>query len=107
MGVLGHVPTECEFLMRKGCDFAVLVEVEDDEPLPYGTTFTFYVNSRDGSELVGFWPFVEVEAGGGQIQIYADDHEIIPDGAKFTVILEKPGFPKTPWYEGRVSKVNR
>lgn len=107
MRVLGHVPTKCEILMRKGCDFADLVEVEDDEPLPDGTTITLYVYSRDSSELIGFWPFVEVEAGGGQIQIYADDHEIIPDGAKFTVILEKPGFPKTPWYEGRVSKVNR
>lgn len=42
-----------------------------------------------------------------QLQIYADDHEIIPDGGRFLVVLEKTGFPKTPWLEGRISKVNR
>lgn len=107
MQVLGHVPTKAEILMRKGCDWVFPVEVEDDEPLPDGTTVKLYVYNRDSTELISFWPAASVEPGAAQFQIYADDHEIIPDGAKFTVILEKPGFPKTPWFEGRISKVNR
>ena len=107
MLVLGHVPTKAEIILRKGCDYADFVEVDADEPLPDGTTVTLYVYARDGVELIDFWPAVEVSPGGAQLQIYADDHETVPDGAKFTVILHKPGFPKTPWFEGRVSKVNR
>ena len=108
MLVLGHIPTKAELLLRKGCDFTWFLEVEDDdEPLPDATVVTLDVYSRDSSELLAFWPAVSVEPGGAQLQIYADDHEIIPDGGKFTVILEKPGFPKTAWLEGRVSKVNR
>jgi hypothetical protein len=42
-----------------------------------------------------------------QLQIYSDDHAVIPHGAKFLVVIEKPGFPKTAWLEGRVSKANR
>lgn len=107
MAVLGHVPTKAEMLLRKGCDFAWFLGVDDDEPLPDDTTVTLYAYSRDSAELLGFWPAVSVQPGGAQIQILADDHEIIPDGGKFTVILEKPGYPKTAWLEGRVSKVNR
>lgn len=107
MLVLGHVPTKAEILLRKGCDFTWFLEVEDDDPLPDDTEVTLYVYPRDTQDVLAFWPAVTVEPGGAQLQIYADDHEIIPDGAKFTVILHKPGFPKTPWFEGRISKVNR
>lgn len=107
MLVLGHVPTKAEILLRKGCDWVDFVEVPEDDPLPASTTVTLYVYTRDGVELIAFWPAVLVEPGGAQFQIFADDHEIVPDGAKFTVVLKKPGFPKTAWYEGRVSKVNR
>jgi hypothetical protein len=107
MLVLGHVPTKAEILLRKGCDFTWFIEVEDDEPLPDDTTVTLYVYSRDSVELVAFWPAISVVPGGAQLQIVADDHEIIPDGGKFTVVLQKPGYPKTAWLEGRVSKVNR
>lgn len=107
MLVLGHVPTKAEILLRKACDFTWFLGVGEDEPLPTSTTVVLYVYSRDSAELLGFWPAVSVEPGGAQLQIYADDHELIPDGAKFTVILQKPGFPKTPWFEGRISKANR
>lgn len=107
MQVLGHVPTKAEILMRKGCDWVYPVEVEDDEPLPDDTVVTLYVYPRDSMDVIAFWPAVEVLPGRAQFQIFADDHEIIPDGAKYTVILEKPGYPKTPWFEGRISKVNR
>lgn len=108
MQTLGHTPVKAEILLRKGCDWTWLLTVdESDDPLPDSTTVTLYVYSRDGDTLLGFWPAVEVLPGSAQLQIYADDHALIPDGAKFTIVLAKPGFPKTPWLEGRVSKANR
>ena len=134
MLVMGHVPTKAEILLRTGCDFTWTLTVSDDELMPEDTTVKLYVYERDAETLIGFWPAImvpgeiiegstEVETVAGnptvvtvpdqlvpdqaQLQIYADDHALIPDGAKFTVILEKTGYPKTPWLEGRVSKVNR
>ena len=107
MPVFGHTPTKGEILLRKGCDFVWFLEVEEDDPLPDGTQVTLYVYTRDSEDIIAFWPAAEVWPGGVQFQIFADDHQPVPDGAKFTVILHKPGFPKTPWFEGRISKVNR
>lgn len=107
MQVLGHRPTKAELLLRKGCDFVWALTVDEDDPLPDDTTVTLYVYPRDTWDVLAFWPAVSVEPGRAVLQIVADDHEIIPDGGKFTVILEKPGFPKTAWLEGRVSKVAR
>lgn len=107
MLVLGHVPTKAEIVLRKGYDFTWALTVEEDDPLPDDTTATLYVFERDGETLIGFWPAVEVLPGRVQFQVYADDHAIIPDSAWFSVALEKPGFPKTPWLEGRVAKANR
>jgi len=108
MTVLGHVPTKAEILLRRGCDWTWFIGVDsEDDPLPDDTDVTLYVYSRDNTELLAFWPAVTVEPGGAQLQIYADDHAAIPDGAKFTIVLAKPGYPKTPWFEGRVSKANR
>jgi len=107
MQILGHVPTKAELLLRRGADFTWLLTVADDEPLPAATTVTLYVYERDGENLIAFWPAVEVLPGSAQLQIYADDHANVPHGAKFTVILEKPDYPKTAWLEGRVSKANR
>lgn len=107
MLVMGHRPLKAEILLRAGCDFTWLLTVADDEPLPDDTTVTLYVYERDGETLIAFWPAVEVLPGSAQLQIVADDHANLPDGGKFSVILEKPGFPKTPWLEGRISKANR
>lgn len=107
MLVMGHRPTKAEILLRKGCDFTWELTVDEDDPLPDGTVVTLYVYERDAETLIGFWPAVEVLPGAATLQIYADDHALIPDGAKFTVTLEKPTYPKTPWLEGRVSKANR
>lgn len=102
-----HVPTKSEIVMRRGCDWVDGLDVPDDDPLPDGTTVIFYAYPRDSNDVLAFWPAASVLPGGARFQIYADDHEIIPDGAKYTVILQKPGYPKTPWVEGRISKVNR
>lgn len=107
MRIIGHVPTKVEVVMRVGYDFVEFVEIDGDEPLPEGTTVTWYFHPRDSDDVLAFWPSVLVEPGGAQIQILADDHAVIPDGARVTVALQKPGYPKTPWFEGRVSKANR
>lgn len=107
MATLGHTPVKAEILLRKGCDWTWSLTVDDDDPLPDGTTVTLYVYSRDGDTLLAFWPAVDVLPGAAQFQIYADDHAVVPDGAKFTFILHKPGYPRTPWLEGRISKANR
>lgn len=107
MQVLSDTPTKAEIILRRGCDWTRFVEVPEDEPLPDDTVVTLYAYPRDGGDPIAFWPAILVEPGGCQFQIYADDHEIIPDGARFLVILAKPGYPKSPWFEGRFSKGTR
>lgn len=107
MQLWSDVPTRGEILLRKGCDWTKKIDVPEDDPLPDGTSVTLYAYPRDSWDVLAFWPAVEVLPGGCQFQIFADDHEIIPDGGKFLVILEKPGYPRTPWFEGRFSKGTR
>jgi hypothetical protein len=99
--MIGYEPIVEKMVVISGQDFAHHFGVEETDPFPADTGLTLRIFDREGNQI-GAWPAVSVQPGGAQVQITADDLDIVPDAAVFRVHVEYADGTDLIWIRGRV-----
>lgn len=95
-----------DMVIRRGQDFVHVFELASGEFTP-GTEGDFEIYSRDKTALLGYWSASLVTLWAVTVQVLAELHDAIPDGAFYTLYVREPGYPRVAWYEGPVWRRGR
>jgi hypothetical protein len=103
--MIGYEPLVEKMVVITGQDFSHFFGVEPDDPFPAGTGVTLRIFDRESNQI-GAWPAVTVQPGGAQVQITAEDLDLVPDASVFRVHVEYADGTDLIWYRGRVWRRN-